>query len=147
MTKRTLHLIDIENLAGTGHLDHVLARRMAGAYHTAAGCQVPDLTVVACSHHSGFAVALAFRGASVRWRSGPDGADLALLEAADELPFECFDRLVIGSGDGIFLRLARRAHAKGLIVDVVARAGGISWGLAGAADHLVPISGRELVAA
>ncbi len=147
MTKRSLHLIDIENLAGTGHLDHVLARRMAAAYYTAAECLVPDLEIVACSHHSGFAVALAFCGASIRWRSGPDGADLALLEAADELPFECFDRLVIGSGDGIFLRLARQARANGLIVDVVARACGVSWGLARAADRLIPISELELVAA
>lgn len=34
--------------------------------------------IVACSHHAAPTVAFAFRSARHLWRSGPDGADLAL---------------------------------------------------------------------
>jgi uncharacterized LabA/DUF88 family protein len=55
--------------------------------------------------------------------SGPDGADLALLDAARPLRavVESYDRVVIGSGDGIFTALAADLRRAGLVVVVVSR--------------------------
>jgi hypothetical protein len=147
MNQRTLHLIDIENLAGTGHVDALTARRIARDYRAFAQSAGSDLLVVACSHHSGFPVAAAFPDASVRWRSGPDGADIALIEAAIELPLARFDRLVLGSGDGIFLALVRRAKAAGIPVHVVARRCGAARTLVQAADYFIEFADPAPLAA
>ena len=48
---------------------------------------VPDFKtaqrIVACSHHAARTVAFAFPGARHLWRSGPNGADLALLDVLE----------------------------------------------------------------
>lgn len=118
---RALHLVDLENLAGTASVTEPLARHTAITYLASSGYCVGDLIVVASSHRNGLAARAAFPGATVRWRSGPDGADLALLDACSEFDPLRFDRLVIGSGDGIFSDLVSSARQSGLSVCVVTR--------------------------
>ena len=106
-------LVDIENLTGT-------PSPSAWDVTQAMECLerlVPGLgeshVVVACSHHAAPTVAFAWRAARHIWRSGPDGADLALLGVlASERIHERFESVTICSGDGIFAehrRLARRS--------------------------------------
>lgn len=135
---RSLHLVDIENLVGYRHLTLEAAAATAEHYRTAADLRPGDLTVVAASHHNGFAARAAFPGATVRWRSGRDGADLALLDALDEFDLGRFDRLVIGSGDGIFAEHAERCRQLGLTIAVVARPNSVAARLAAVTDRLVP---------
>jgi uncharacterized LabA/DUF88 family protein len=60
-------------------------------------------------------------------RSGLHGADRALLEVIHrECLEERFDRIVIGSGDGIFALAAARLQACGCSVTVVSRRSGLS---------------------
>jgi len=118
---RALHLVDLENLAATAWLSQQVARRTAAEYLALAQFEVGDLIVVASSHRNGLAARAAFPGATVRWRSGRDGADLALLDAYSEFDHSRFNRLVVGSGDGIFSGLVASARQGGLVVSVVTR--------------------------
>ena len=73
--------------------------------------------IVACSHHAAPTVAFAFPSARHLWRSGPNGADLALLDVLEnERVDERFERVTICSGDGIFA--ASAAWLAGADVDV-----------------------------
>lgn len=100
---RTLHLIDIENLLGQPRpaIDSVSEARAAYEAHVVVG--ESDLVVVACNHGCALEVGLAYAGARLVVRSGPNGADLALLDVlAEHDVVGRFDAVVVASGDGIF---------------------------------------------
>ncbi len=71
-------------------------------------------------------------------RSGENGADLALLESysADEMALK-FDRVVIGSGDGIFTDLVVQLSHFGCQVAIVSRSKSLSKRLRLAASTIV----------
>ena len=109
--ERQLILIDIENLTGT---PSPTSKRSRGQDSPASGRarvrQRPAhrrLQPPRCPHRG-----LRVSGARHLWRSGPDGADRALLDVLEnERVDERFERVTICSGDGIFAavrRLARR---------------------------------------
>ena len=100
---RCLVLIDIENLAGTPNPTTREVVRVMDALHDA--LPIPDRAhcVVACSHHAAKAVSFAIPSVRHLWRSGRDGADLALLSVLnDERVEERFEYVIVCSGDGIF---------------------------------------------
>jgi NYN domain len=118
---RRLHLIDAENLIGCPQPTdgEVLACRRR--YAQLVGPAGLDQCIVACSHRAALAVGYGWPGARRLWRSGPDGADLALLDVFEsESVCQRFDRLVLGSGDGIFAEAVSRVAARGVHVTVVA---------------------------
>jgi hypothetical protein len=96
--------------------------------------------IVACSHHAAPMVAFGFPGARHLWRSGPDGADLALLEVLEnENVDQRFGQVTLCSGDGIFAETAvhlARAHVD---VTVIARAGQLSRRLELAASQVIKL--------
>ncbi len=125
-TPRTLHLVDIDNLlddpttTDPGHIDLVIR-----SYRRVACYAEGDLAVVATGHHAPhvLAVELAWPQAQHCRRRGRDGADLALLEAADwAAATGRFRRVVIGSGDRIFLVALDRLRRADIAVEFVARA-------------------------
>jgi hypothetical protein len=127
---RAIHLLDIENLAGSAHPATAEVDRVMNAYQRLVPIGPMDHVVVAVNHNALVAVGLAFHGVQLLVRSGPDGADSALSEAAraDRIDLR-FERVVIGSGDGYFADLARWLAEHGAQVTVVARARGLSWRL------------------
>lgn len=137
---RALHLVDLENLAACQHVTIDAAIATAEQYRTTADRRPGDLTVVGSSHHNGFAARVAFPEATVRWRSGRDGADLALIDALDEFDLGRFGRVVIGSGDGIFADVADRCRRQGVTVTVVARPTAIAHRLATVSDAVAPFT-------
>lgn len=125
---RVLHLIDLENLVGSADFSGEEAARVHRGYVQVAPSGAVDQMVLATSHH---AAARAWFGwpATVRRlvRSGQNGADLALLHVlACESVATRFDRVVIGSGDGIFAYEAARLQAAGVAVTVVSICGALS---------------------
>jgi hypothetical protein len=119
---RTLHLIDIENLAG-GPLSGDDAGHTLRAYLHAAQWRPGDLVYVAAHPKvlQRFAWDLPVE-ANLRAAHGPDGADLALLaQCPPEFVARRAQRLVIGSGDHIFIERARAVRSSGVGVAVVAR--------------------------
>jgi hypothetical protein len=132
---RTLHLVDVENIVGDPVADDGSVRAAVEAYKKAASVRPDDLAVVASNGKLAMAAGQAWPGALLRIGRGPNGADLALLEEAPpEWVAGRFSRVVIGSGDGIFVDLVRRLRLQGQSVTVVGRPGSISGKLRKAAS-------------
>ena len=137
---RTHHVVDIENLLALTHGQRIepVACQL---YRAVAGVGPSDLLTVAADRSRVFEVRTAFPGAEVRFGTGPDGADRALLDAIDvQLLARRFDTLVIGSGDHLFWDLAYRARSVGLKVVVVSRPKGLSRLLASQADEVIAMA-------
>lgn len=114
---RHLILIDIENLTATPRPTSNDVEMAAEALRQVVPGFDKAQHIVACSHHAAPAVAFAFGSARHLWRSGRDGADLALLDVLEnEGVHERFERMTICSGDGIFASSA--AWLAGAEVDV-----------------------------
>jgi hypothetical protein len=119
---RSLHLVDAENLLGRTEFNETDVAAAAVAYRAVAGVAETDLVVIASSHYTAFPVWFGWGKARRLVRSGPDGADLALIEVIEtENVATRFDRIVIGSGDGIFALPAADLQAVGADVTVVSR--------------------------
>jgi hypothetical protein len=124
---RSIHLIDLENAAGTTALSTELVSALQALYMTVAEVSEGDHVVIATSHYCAPSAWFGWGGNPRRLvRSGPDGADLSLLEVIErERVIERFDRVVIASGDGIFSMAAAQLQAAGLAVTVVTRPGSL----------------------
>jgi hypothetical protein len=129
--QRTLHVVDIENLAGTAipTLDQV--SEVQGRYMARLGFGADDQVVMAASHLGLLNAALGWPHARYRVRSGPDGADLELLDVLlHEDVAGRFTHVAIGSGDGVFGQAAAGLVARGVWVTVVSRRDSLAAGLA-----------------
>lgn len=100
-TGRTLHLVDLENLAGGSSASPADVDGAISSYERIAPFGVHDHRVVACGKGLVFPVGDRWPGALVRYARGIDGADRLLLAAADPVDVAArFDRVVVASGDG-----------------------------------------------
>lgn len=134
---RRIHLIDIENLSGCPRPSLAAVRACAHRYRTLTSAGSRDQTVVACNHGAAREVAFGWPTRLLQ-RSGPDGADQALLDVlAYEGIADRFTQVVIGSGDGIFAEAAARLGAAGVMVSVVSHRRSLSKRLALAASDIV----------
>ncbi len=141
VSSRHLVLIDAENMAATSSP----TTRDMKLLKVALRAVVPDFDtvqrIVACSHHAAPAVAFAFPGARHLWRSGLDGADLALLDVLEnEHVDQRFGRVTLCSGDGIFTASAARLASVRVDVTVIARAGRLAPRLELAASHVIKLT-------
>jgi hypothetical protein len=97
-----------------------------------------DQVEVASSHLTLLNAALGWPHAHYRVRSGPNGADLALLDVLrNEDVSARFTHVAIGSGDGLFAEEAARLGAVGVRVSVVSRRRSLSKRLALAAGEVI----------
>ncbi len=128
--QRTLHLVDLENLVGDPFAEVDEVQRALAEYLEVSGWQPGDLVSVAVN--PGLASRLLWDldiECTVHTAGGEDGADLALLtHAAPEFVERRAGRLVIGSGDHIFLQRALAVRNRGVGVLVVARPGTVCSG-------------------
>jgi hypothetical protein len=120
---RAIHLVDIENLVGGPRATGREVRRTLDHYLAAAGWRRGDIVCIAAN--PGLALEFVWDcpvDANIHTACGKDGADLALLaQAAPEFVARRARRLVVGSGDGIFVTRAKAARDLGVAVTVVAR--------------------------
>jgi hypothetical protein len=125
---RIFHLVDVENLVGAPDFTRAEAARIHLAYGLVAPLGRVDQLVIATSHRAAISAWFGWPSSARRLvRSGPDGADLALLEVLERESIAArFDSVVIGSGDGIFALEAARLQSAGVGVTVVTRRGGLS---------------------
>lgn len=148
---RTLHLLDIENLAGgvssrSGPAPSIAFPAAIRAYQQTVTMAETDQAVVACHPNLAFHAKGAIPRARLIVRGGENGADLALLDAVADEKWVAnrFDRVIIGSGDAIFLPLMRRLQGFGISVGAIALVSSFSGELRWAADfctflHASPI--------
>lgn len=126
--RRVLHLVDVENLVGSADFSIADAARVHAAYERVAPAGSINQLILATSHHAALPTWLGFPASARRLvRSGPDGADLALLELVHfESVASRFQHVVLGSGDGIFAFMAAGLQADGCGVTVVSRRDALS---------------------
>ena len=119
---RTLHLVDVENLVGSGRptiRDLAVVHRLYRELQLVGG---QDHVVVACNPYIAVDVAGQWAPARLRVGHGPSGADRQLLDVAlHERITARFDHVVIASGDRVFTDTAVGLQAAGLPVTVVSR--------------------------
>lgn len=138
---RRLVLVDIENLAGGADLGPTSVTAWHDDLAASGLVRGGDQVVLAGSHHAMQVAAFAWPGQPLRKvRSGPDGADLALLDHLDDTVVQRFDSVVIVSGDGIFTSAVAPLTSQGVIVTVAARTETLSARLRLAATHVVFLS-------
>jgi hypothetical protein len=141
---RTLHLVDIENLAGTAIPSLPQVIDVQGQYARRMALGVDDHVVMASSHLALVNTAVGWPHARYRVRSGPDGADLELLDVIQyENVATRFTHIVIGSGDGTFGHAAQGLTDHGVRVTVVSRWGSLSPALARAARDVIYLDARR----
>lgn len=133
---RSLHLIDLENLCGSGLSPATFIEKVWRTYRYGVPTSPEDHYVVGSSH--AFAsrawFVLPAQGIQRRARSGKDGGELAILTDVDIAHAASrFDRLVIASGDGMFTEAAKAAREHGLHVHQVSGLGSCSRSLAATA--------------
>ena len=131
---RTLHLVDLENLAGGSAPTATAIEIALDGYERLAPFGCDDHRVVACGKGLVFPAKDRWPGALVRRARGIDGADRLLLDAADPSDVALrFDRVVVGSGDHIFTELVLELDLRGVGVCVVSRPQSLSARLRAAA--------------
>lgn len=141
MTGRRLIVVDIENVVGGAVRDGGSARIARREIETAVGVRNTDQVVIGASHISALECGLAWPTARLLMRSGPDGADLCLLEVLmSENIGDRFDEVVLVSGDGIFTGTVALLGASGVRVTVVSWSRALSRELRMAAMDVVCLS-------
>jgi hypothetical protein len=87
-----------------------------------------DHVIVASNHRLAVDVKIARPSFRVIAGGGPDGADRALLAELDDVEWvtQRFDRVVIGSGDGVFVPIVHTLRSAGIPVGIVSRAAALS---------------------
>lgn len=145
---RTLHLVDIENLAGTPLPTLLQVMQVQACYARLTAPGIADHVVMASSHLALVNAAVGWPHARYRVRSGPDGADQELLDVIwHENVAARFTHVVIGSGDGVFGAAAEALSVGGTWVSVVSRRGCLAPALARAAREVHYLDAPRLEAA
>lgn len=127
---RSLHLVDIENLAGGARLPIDVFVGVKARYDELFPERSNDHVIVGSNPYLQLLMNRLWPGDRVVAGWGKDGADRALLGNAEPRDLSRrFHRVVIGSGDHIFTALARALHDLGVEVVVVGRSGTISSAL------------------
>jgi hypothetical protein len=122
-----------------------MMREVSGLYRRLAPINHGDHVVVAANPRIVVEASNAWQGARVLVGFGQNGADLALLRVLREPDWvgSHYDRLIIGSGDSIFVEAARTTCERGIAVGVVAPELRISARLADAVDFVRPLPNLE----
>jgi len=141
LAPRTLHLVDIENLAGGPEQVDRWFQPSLRQYRATAAPRLADHVVLAADRTVYARTAWDVdRGWSYRFGVGPDGADRALLDAAEPAWVAGrFDRVVVGSGDHAFAPLVVDLLGRGLEVVVVSRPRNLSGRLRRSGAQLITL--------
>jgi hypothetical protein len=120
--RRSIHLVDIENLVGSSVTSRVDVARVRSRYDALAGVVPGDHVVIATGKCAASAAWFGWGPARRLLGPGIDGADRALLEVIEcEQLVTRYQRVVVASGDGIFADACALLQSEGCAVTVVTR--------------------------
>jgi hypothetical protein len=124
-----LHLIDIENLAGTGKLDMPAVRAICAKYVNSISCSIHDVFLIAAGPQNRVP---AFDGWYLgqrvfKFQKGTDGADEALRALFQQISdLKSFEHVYLASGDHGLFSIAKKSKDIGLKVTIVTGRGRLS---------------------
>lgn len=123
---------------GGPELGYIALRRALASYRTSAPVLDGDHVIIGANPMLGPAVKAAWPRARLVVRGGPDGADIALLQAVRDVDFIAarYDQIVVGSGDGVFEVVVREFRSRGLAVGVVSLPQRLSYALGTSASFV-----------
>jgi hypothetical protein len=125
-----LHLIDVENLLGTPWFTSHAVADLRRVYDTVSAASNPAHYLVGTSAAQNLLQAgLGWGQGQLVFSKGKDGAERAMLAEVTLATASRYDRVVIGSGDGIFADLAASLQSVGIAVRVVCRQRSLSKAL------------------
>ena len=137
---RTLVLVDIENLVGRSHVAPAETRYLARLARNIVLPQ-PSHTIVASSRFNAPNVVFDWPNARFVLGRGPKAADLALISIIEnEQLASRYDRVIIGSGDGIFAESVAQLAAQGVRVTALVGRGRLSTKLRLACTDLIVLA-------
>jgi hypothetical protein len=126
-TLRTAYFLDVDNLCGSPLPTYQQVQECLSVFDLHYAPNENDLFFFAATAKAAFSVKQLRPGCHVQIGRGKDGSDLRLLEVADpEWLKTRVDRVVIGSGDGIFEPLAVKLAKTGIRVEVAVGNGTLS---------------------
>lgn len=128
-TARSLHLVDIENQLGHGHIKAHEVTEFMTSYKALSNMRAGDPVIIAVSSSEGLLELASANMTSCRLmhRPGKNGADLELLDVMLlENIADRFDLVVLASGDGGFVQAVFDLGLQGVHITVIGRAGHIS---------------------
>ena len=125
-----LHLVDVENLLGTPWFTRQAVADLRRAYDIVSAASNPAHYLIGTSASQNLVDAgLGWAQGKFVFAPGKDGAERALLAEATLAAAARYDRVVIGSGDGIFADFAASLQSAGVKVSVVSRQRSLSRAL------------------
>lgn len=136
---RAVHFIDVENTCGSARITAAEVAWASRRYLDLVPIGPMDQVVIAAAHSNAGAGFFGWPTSAERLMgSGPDGADLRLLERLEtaDLP-QRFDEVVVASGDHIFAAPLARLAARGMKTTVASWRHQLSPELRMAASHIV----------
>ena len=142
---RRLVVVDIENRVGGAVMAAEDAAQVRRCLQEVVGLREDEQVIIGTSHIGAMSTGLGWPGARYLWRSGVNGADLALRDVlTGERIEERFDEVVLASCDGIFTDAVAALGAAGVKVTIVAHRDGCSKRLRMAASHTVFLNNGAL---
>lgn len=135
---RRLIVVDIENMVGGGVASAYDAWIARMKVEHLVGPVNLEQVIIGTSHFGAIATRVGWTGARILVKSGPDGADLRLLDEMQhwDIPLR-FGEVVLVSGDGIFTDAVANLTARSTRVTVLAPADGCSKRLRMAASTCI----------
>ena len=140
---RRLVLVDIENMVGGAVQDSESVIWAKQQFDSLVDLRPGDHVVVGTSHIGLLETGCNWPHARYVVGSGPDGADLALLEVLEENVADRYGEVVIVSGDGIFTQKVADLTSRGLRVTVIAHPDGLAARLRLAAQQTTYLPHRH----
>lgn len=126
--KPNCHILDIENLAGTGKLTPNLVAQVRGIYFAKVHPSPKDVFFIAAGTQNRSAVMGGWPNCLYQFRPGKDGADILIAQFCSQLEHtNRFGGGYLASGDGALSPYAQILADRGLDLKVVARLSSCSW--------------------
>lgn len=140
---RRLILVDIENVIGGAVRDRGAVVWAKAQVESLLELEQGDHAVIGTSHIGLLDTGCNWPHARYVVGSGPNGADLALLEVLEQNVAARYGEVVIVSGDGIFTQKVAELAKQGLRVTVIAHPDGLAARLRLAAQHTIYLPHRH----
>ncbi len=128
--KPNCHILDIENLAGTGKLTPNIVSQVRENYFAKVHPNPKDVFFIAAGTQNKWAVMGGWPNSLYQFKPGKDGADILIAQFCSQLEHTSrFGRGYLASGDGALSPYAQILADRGLDLRVVARSSSCSWKL------------------